>query len=113
MNPAGLMVNTVTVSHYTYTNGSDGTFTLNAQTTFTTKASVQPRSSSEGTDFDRQSGKEFAVGYFPLRKQDGTSLELPLKAEVTWGSKVYRVRGPARDVGGRGVFQSVDMEREK
>lgn len=112
MNPAGMMNLSVTVTPRTATVQSSGTSTYADGTTFTSIASIVPKSSSESDQYMRQSGVEYAVGYFPFLKGDGSALTIGHEYLVTWGSKVYRVKGPSRDAGGRGVFQIVDLERE-
>lgn len=110
MNPAGLFVNTVTVKTPTETVGTDGsyvrTFTLDSGV----KCSLQPLSASESIQYGRDAASVFARAYFSIGQVENlitVDSEILDADNVTW-----RVVGRPRNVGGRGVFLTVDLERQ-
>jgi hypothetical protein len=108
MNPAGLFVNTVTVYAQTNTVAADGSYSSSGAGTTGVKCSLQPLSSSESVQYERQTSGVFARMYCGL----GVAIA-PDSIVVDADGVSWRVAGRGRNVGGRSVFQTVDLERIK
>lgn len=107
MNPAGMYVNTAVVTAKAWSVGNDGCAVVSGSLAGSSFAcSIQPKSSSEGLDMGRDKGTKQAVMYCPA------TTVIDQDDIVTSGGLTYRVIGPPRDAGGRGVFYVVDLEQE-
>jgi hypothetical protein len=112
MNPAGLFNQTVTIKDPSYTQAADGSVGWTLSGTDAIKCSIQPLSSTESIEMERQTSGVFARMYCGLDAI--VSYNLEKGSEIVDADGVtWRVAGHPRNTGGRSVFLTVDLERTK
>lgn len=112
MNPAGMFNRSVTVRNGMWGDDTAGGVSVGTNEDIdSVPCSIQEGGSSEGGDGGRDSSEVTAVGYFPFMV-GVAAVRLKVDTHVIDGDKTYRVRGAAEDVGGRGIYQRVNLTLE-
>jgi hypothetical protein len=99
---------TVTVNTASNTVADDGSYSTTYSSTSGVVCSIQPMSSSESVQYERQASGEFARMYCSPSVSITAESEVVDAASVTW-----RVAGRPRDTAGKGMMQTIDLERLK
>ena len=109
--PYHLLTMTATVSAPTQTFDVTGAPVISWGSPYTVPCLVQPDSSTDAIEWQRNTGKRVSTGFFPLT-HDGTTVTLLKDQRVQVGSASYRVVGPARDSAGQAILQTVSLEED-
>jgi hypothetical protein len=107
----GLFNKTASLTLVNETVGTDGS-PKEGNAIFTTTGvpcSLQPDSSAEAMQYMRETGRGLFTLFLPY-SWGGSALSVSIRTRVTVGGTVYEVRGPARDMAGRGRFLVLSVE---
>lgn len=108
MSPESMYVNTASLRVITNTVADDGSYSHDITIGDSFPCSIQPLSSSESIQYERQASGEFARLYCD------PSVSITAESEIVdESSVVWRVVGRPRNTGGRSEFQTIDLERTK
>lgn len=108
MNPSGMYKQSATIKSPAQAQAADGSMSWLFSSSDPVSCEIQPLSSSESIQLDRQASGEFARMYCGADVSVNDKCEVLDSAGVTW-----RVVGHPRNTGGRGVFLTIDLERMK
>ena len=76
------------------------------------ECNVQPDTSTDALQYQRETGKRRSTIHLPMRLGDGTSVEVLKEYQIVVSGRTYRVVGAGMNAAGQGANQVVNVEED-